>query len=59
MKNIVVMISGNGSNLQAILDATLAGQINGKIVGVISNKASAYGLIRAQQAGIPTFVFFS
>lgn len=57
MKNIVVMISGNGSNLQAILDATLAGQINGKIVGVISNKSSAYGLIRAQQAGIPTFVF--
>lgn len=57
MKNIVVLISGNGSNLQAIIDAVNRGNINGKIVGVISNKVSAYGLERAKQAGIPTFVF--
>lgn len=57
MKKIVVLISGNGSNLQAILDATLSGKINGHICGVISNKADAYGLERAKQAEIPTFVF--
>lgn len=57
MKNIVVMISGNGSNLQAIIDAVNAGNIKGEIRGVISNKASAYGLERAKQAGISTFVF--
>lgn len=57
MKNIVVLISGNGTNLQAIIDAVQAGKINGKIVGVISNKATAYGLERAKSAGIPTFVF--
>ena len=57
MKKIVVLISGNGSNLQAILDATLSGKINGNICGVISNKADAYGLERAKQAEIPTFVF--
>lgn len=57
MKNIVVLISGNGSNLQAIIDAIAAGKIHGKIVGVISNKASAYGLERAKLANIPTFVF--
>lgn len=57
MKNIVVLISGNGSNLQAIIDAIAAGKIHGNIVGVISNKASAYGLERAKLANIPTFVF--
>lgn len=51
------MISGNGSNLQAIIDATTSGYINGKIVAVISNKASAYGLERAKKANIPAFVF--
>ena len=55
-KRIVVLISGNGRNLQAIIDACAAGQINGRIVGVISNKADAYGLIRASNAGIPTWV---
>ncbi|MGX3066170.1 phosphoribosylglycinamide formyltransferase [Ursidibacter arcticus] len=57
MKNIVVLISGNGSNLQAIIDATTSGYIDGKIVAVISNKATAYGLVRAEKANIPTFVF--
>ncbi|MGX2950853.1 phosphoribosylglycinamide formyltransferase [Ursidibacter sp. B-7004-1] len=57
MKNIVVLISGNGSNLQAIIDATTSGYINGKIVAVISNKPTAYGLERAEKVNIPTFVF--
>ncbi|CAM2930670.1 phosphoribosylglycinamide formyltransferase [Glaesserella parasuis] len=57
MKNIVVMISGNGSNLQAIIDAIDTGKINGRICAVISNKATAYGLERAKQAGISTFIF--
>ncbi|QIW16511.1 phosphoribosylglycinamide formyltransferase [Pasteurellaceae bacterium RH1A] len=57
MKKIVVLISGNGSNFQAILDAQQAGKIQGQIVGLISNKADAYGLERAKAAGIPSFVF--
>ncbi|MGX3020237.1 phosphoribosylglycinamide formyltransferase [Ursidibacter sp. B-7004-1] len=57
MKNIVVLISGNGSNLQAIIDATTSGYIHGKIVAVISNKPTAYGLARAEKVNIPTFVF--
>lgn len=44
---IVVLISGNGSNLQAIIDACENGQINGEVIGVISNKAGVYGLERA------------
>lgn len=56
MKSIVVLISGNGSNLQAILDATLSGQIQGKVAAVISNQADAYGLTRAQAAGVPSLV---
>lgn len=53
-KRIVVLISGSGRNLQAIIDACATQQIQGEIVGVISNKADAYGLLRAQQAGIKT-----
>lgn len=53
---IVVLISGNGSNLQAIIDEVEQQKINAIISGVISNKADAYGLQRAQNAGIPTAV---
>lgn len=52
MKSIVVLISGSGSNLQAILDACSSGLIPGKVQAVISNKSSAYGLTRASEAGI-------
>ncbi len=52
-KRIVVLISGSGSNLQAIIDAVNATRINGKIEMVISNKDDAYGLERARQADIP------
>ncbi|MDH5360366.1 MAG: phosphoribosylglycinamide formyltransferase [Gammaproteobacteria bacterium] len=53
---IVVLLSGSGSNLQAIIDAALAGSLDVDIRAVISNKAAAYGLQRAQQAGIETRV---
>lgn len=52
--NIVVLISGSGSNLQAILDACVTGQIRGRVSGVLSNRADAYGLVRAAAAGVPT-----
>lgn len=51
---IVVLISGSGSNLQALIDQSLQGQLNIKICAVISNKADIYGLERAEKAGIPT-----
>ncbi|MDR6984750.1 phosphoribosylglycinamide formyltransferase-1 [Rheinheimera pacifica] len=54
MKSIVVLISGSGSNLQAIIDACSSGFIPGKVSAVISNKANAYGLVRANEAGIST-----
>ena len=51
---VVVLISGSGSNLQALIDGQQSGQLNIEIAAVISNKASAYGLTRAQEAGITT-----
>lgn len=57
MKKIVILISGNGTNLQAIINAQQSGKIAGYVVGVISNKTNAYGLERAKQANIPTVVF--
>lgn len=52
---IAVLISGNGSNLQAIIDAINNEKLDATIVGVISNKPQAYGLIRAQEADISSF----
>lgn len=49
---IAVLVSGNGSNLQALIDANLSGQI----IGVLSNKADAYALERAKKANIATAV---
>lgn len=50
---IVVLISGNGSNLQAILDACASGELNAQVAAVISNKRDAFGLERAQRARVP------
>ncbi len=50
---LVVLISGNGSNLQAIIDAIQTDRLNATIAGVISDKKDAYGLERARQATIP------
>lgn len=51
---IVVLISGSGTNLQAIIDACNSADYPGEVVGVLSNKADAYGLVRAENAGIAT-----
>lgn len=53
---IGVLISGSGSNLQALIDQVEDGSINGRIVLVISNVAGAYGLQRATRHGLPTAV---
>ena len=52
MLNIGVLISGRGSNLQALIDATEKGTVQAKIKVVISDKADAYGLERARKHGI-------
>ncbi len=53
---IAVLISGSGSNLQAILDASERGEIPCRVGMVVSNKADAYGLVRAKNHGVPTEV---
>ena len=54
MLNIVVLVSGGGTNLQAIMDKIADGTVtNTKIAAVISNNANAYALERAKNAGIP------
>ena len=52
MVNIAVLVSGSGTNLQAIIDACEKNEINGKVKVVISNRKKAYGLERAKNAGI-------
>ena len=57
MKNIAVLVSGGGTNLQALIDAQGRGElINGRITAVISSTPSAYALERAKAAGIPGYV---
>lgn len=53
---IVVLISGSGSNLQALIDAIENKQLDAEIRAVISNRPDAYGLQRAEKAGITTHV---
>ena len=53
---LAVLISGRGSNLQALIDACAAQDFPAEIVLVLSNKADAFGLERAQKAGIATLV---
>lgn len=56
MLRVVVLVSGGGTNLQAIIDAVHQGEItNTELVGVISNNKNAYALERAKQNGIPAF----
>ncbi len=53
---LAVLVSGSGSNLQAIIDASERGEIPARVGVVVSNKADAYGLARAARHGIPTEV---
>lgn len=52
MLKIAVLVSGGGTNLQSLIDATKEGSIDGEIVLVVSNRKNAYGLERAKNAGI-------
>lgn len=52
MKNIAILVSGGGTNLQSIIDAVESGYIDGKINVVISNREDAYGLYRAKKHNI-------
>ena len=54
---LVVLISGNGSNLQAILDACASGELPATVVSVVSNKSDAFGLARAKNAGVEAIYF--
>lgn len=51
---LTILISGNGSNLQAVIDRTIAGQLPVNIVRVLANRKDAFGLERARHANIPT-----
>ncbi len=53
---VVVLISGSGSNLQALIDGAVNGNLPIRIAAVIANRGDAYGLERARRAGIPTQV---
>jgi phosphoribosylglycinamide formyltransferase-1 len=57
LSRLVILISGNGSNLQAILDACASGELPASVESVISNKADAYGLTRAHNAGVEAIYF--
>ncbi|MBX2869359.1 MAG: phosphoribosylglycinamide formyltransferase [Acidiferrobacterales bacterium] len=54
--NLVVLISGGGTNLQSLIDAIQGGELHAEIRAVLSNEPEAYGLERAKKAGIPTCV---
>ena len=56
LPRLVVLVSGSGSNLQAILDACADGILPASVVAVISNKSDAFGLTRAARADVPTMV---
>jgi folate-dependent phosphoribosylglycinamide formyltransferase PurN len=57
LPRLVVLISGSGTNLQALLDAARSGDLPAQVVAVISNRPAAYGLQRANQAGVPAVAF--
>lgn len=50
---VVVLLSGSGTLLQALLDACAAGDVDAEVVGVVADQAGAFGLERARNAGVP------
>lgn len=56
MKKLALLVSGSGTNMQAIMDACASGEINGRIAVVVSSNYEAYALVRAEGAHIPNFV---
>jgi len=57
LSRLVILISGDGSNLQAILEVCARGELSASVVCVISNKQDAYGLTRARNAGVEAIYF--
>ena len=53
---LVVLVSGSGTLLQSLLDASASGELDAAVVAVGADRADAYGLVRAERAGVPTFV---
>jgi phosphoribosylglycinamide formyltransferase-1 len=53
---LVVLVSGSGTLLQSLLDASATGELDASVVAVGADRADAYGLLRAEQSGVPTFV---
>lgn len=56
IEKLVVLVSGGGTNLQAILDACSDGRINAQVVGVVSSKPGVFALERAEKASVPSTV---
>lgn len=56
LPRLAILVSGNGSNLQAILDACASGLLRAEVAVVISNRETAFALERAKQAGVPALV---
>ena len=56
LPKLAVLVSGNGSNLQSIIDHIAEGKIKAQIAVVLSNKPDAYAIARAYKAGIPTSI---
>lgn len=56
MKKLALLVSGSGTNMQAIMDACDSGEINGRIAVVISSNHEAYAIVRAEGAKIPSYV---
>jgi formyltetrahydrofolate-dependent phosphoribosylglycinamide formyltransferase len=57
LPRLAVFISGSGTNLQAILDATAEQRLAAEVTVVVSNRKAAFGLVRAEQAAVPTLYF--
>lgn len=53
---LAVLVSGGGTNLQALLDRAAEGELAAEVVVVTSDRADAYGLVRAERGGIPHHV---
>ena len=55
--SLAVFISGGGTGLQSIIDASVRGDLSARVALVVSSNSKAYGIQRAVKAGIETFVF--
>ncbi|MCL2555687.1 MAG: phosphoribosylglycinamide formyltransferase [Firmicutes bacterium] len=59
MKRLMILISGGGSNMQAVIDACESAKLNAEVVAVVSSNANALGIERAAKKGVDTYVFIN